>query len=185
MHIKPNPSERLTFHIGVKGHSAAIWRALSGRSRPAPRPPVTPRRFPPHASMHHDAEADCIPIWAAERDPRITRIGRFVPCTRTDELPRLINVLRGDMSIVLVRQTGAVGAIRDRAPFGTSRASVGGEPGCGPYLIVHSPDLVASTPQFWQRDCRSRFTDLTAADPRWRRGARRRARGPIARLTRP
>jgi hypothetical protein len=102
-----------------------------------------------------------------------------------DELPQLINVLRGDMSIVLVRQTGAVGAIRDRAPFGTSRASVGGEPGCGPYLIVHSPDLVASTPQFWQRDCRSRFTDLTAADPRWRRGARRRARGPIARLTRP
>jgi hypothetical protein len=90
----------------------------------------------------------------------------------------------GNMSIVLVRQTGAVGAIRDRAPFGTSRASVGGEPGCGPYLIVQSPDLVASTPQSWQRDCRSRFTDLTATDPRWRRGARRRARGPIARLTR-
>jgi hypothetical protein len=71
--------------------------------------------------MHHDAEAHCIPIWAAERDPRITRIGRFVRCTRIDELPQLINVLRGDMSIVLVRQTDAVGAIRDRAPFGTSR----------------------------------------------------------------
>jgi lipopolysaccharide/colanic/teichoic acid biosynthesis glycosyltransferase len=27
------------------------------------------------------------PIWAAERDPRITRIGRFVRCTRIDELP--------------------------------------------------------------------------------------------------
>jgi hypothetical protein len=34
---------------------------------------------------------------------------------------QLIYVLRGDMSIVLVRQTDAVGAIRDRAPFETSR----------------------------------------------------------------
>jgi lipopolysaccharide/colanic/teichoic acid biosynthesis glycosyltransferase len=51
-------------------------------------------------SMRHDAEADGTPIWAVEWDPRVTRIGRFVRCTRIDELPQLLNVLRGDMSIV-------------------------------------------------------------------------------------
>ena len=50
-------------------------------------------------TMRADAEADGA-LFAAERDPRTTRVGRFVRMTHLDELPQLWDVLKGDMSIV-------------------------------------------------------------------------------------
>lgn len=51
-------------------------------------------------SMKVDAEKDGVAVWAKHNDDRITGIGAFIRKTRIDELPQLINVLKGDLSIV-------------------------------------------------------------------------------------
>lgn len=51
-------------------------------------------------SMVVDAEVGGKPRWATERDPRVTRVGRFIRLTRIDEIPQVLNVLRGDMAFV-------------------------------------------------------------------------------------
>jgi exopolysaccharide biosynthesis polyprenyl glycosylphosphotransferase len=51
-------------------------------------------------SMAADAEAGGKPRWAQRQDPRVTRVGRFIRATRIDELPQLVNVLRGQMALV-------------------------------------------------------------------------------------
>jgi sugar transferase (PEP-CTERM system associated) len=50
-------------------------------------------------SMHHNSEGET-PRWAVENDERITRVGKIIRKIRFDELPQLINVLRGEMSLV-------------------------------------------------------------------------------------
>jgi len=50
-------------------------------------------------SMQSDAEKNG-PVWAMKNDTRVTRFGRFIRKTRIDELPQMLNVLKGDMSFV-------------------------------------------------------------------------------------
>ncbi|MBO4106823.1 sugar transferase [Streptococcus suis] len=51
-------------------------------------------------SMVTDAEAKTGPILAQKNDSRVTKVGQFIRTTRIDEIPQLINVLRGEMSII-------------------------------------------------------------------------------------
>ena len=51
-------------------------------------------------SMRADAEGDGRAQWAQKNDSRVTRVGSFIRLTRIDELPQILNVLRGEMSFV-------------------------------------------------------------------------------------
>jgi sugar transferase (PEP-CTERM system associated) len=51
-------------------------------------------------SMSESAEANVGPVWAAKDDPRVTRVGKIIRKLRVDEIPQMINVLKGQMSLV-------------------------------------------------------------------------------------
>jgi lipopolysaccharide/colanic/teichoic acid biosynthesis glycosyltransferase len=59
--------------------------------------PFSVRKF---RTMVEDAEASTGPTWAEANDPRVTRVGRFLRKTRLDEVPQLLNILRGEMGFV-------------------------------------------------------------------------------------
>ena len=50
--------------------------------------------------MRDDAEKKCGPVWASQNDPRVTDIGEILRYTHLDELPQLINIIKGEMSFV-------------------------------------------------------------------------------------
>ena len=74
----PGPVFYRQTRIGLRGQPYVIWK---------------------FRSMRHEAEKDGAQ-WAAPDDPRITRVGRWLRKWRFDELPQLINVLKGEMSLV-------------------------------------------------------------------------------------
>lgn len=77
-------------------------------------------------SMRTDAEKDGTPRWASAKDNRVTRIGRIIRKLRIDELPQLVNVLNGDMSLVGPRPERPffVDKLTNEIPFYAVRHSV-------------------------------------------------------------
>jgi exopolysaccharide biosynthesis polyprenyl glycosylphosphotransferase len=73
-------------------------------------------------TMRTDAESDGA-VWAQHCDPRTTQVGRLLRKTRLDEIPQLINVLRGEMSIVGPRpeRPEFLGLLEGTVPFWSRR----------------------------------------------------------------
>ena len=77
-------------------------------------------------SMRTDAEQDGKPRWASANDDRVTRVGSFIRRMRIDELPQLLNVLAGEMSLVGPRPERPffVEQLTQKIPFFAVRHSV-------------------------------------------------------------
>ena len=77
-------------------------------------------------SMRQDAEKETGPVWAAQSDSRVTRVGAFLRRTRLDELPQLFNVLVGHMSFIGPRpeRPEFVQDLQRQIPFYMKRLSV-------------------------------------------------------------
>jgi len=77
-------------------------------------------------TMHSDAEQSTGPIWAKPNDPRITPFGKFLRMTHLDELPQLLNVIKGEMSIVGPRPERPifVDRFRNQIPYYSERLRV-------------------------------------------------------------
>lgn len=74
-------------------------------------------------TMTQHAERDGVPLWASDRDARVTAIGRVLRRARLDELPQIWNVVRGEMSIVGPRpeRPEFVSMLESELPFWSRR----------------------------------------------------------------
>ena len=106
--IKLNSQGRVLYWQNRVGRDGVIFRCYKFRT------------------MYSDAEAHTGPTWATDDDPRITRVGKFLRKARLDELPQLLNVLRGDMSLVGPRpeRPEFVAALNEKIPYYHLRHSV-------------------------------------------------------------
>ncbi|OQA27257.1 MAG: UDP-N-acetylgalactosamine-undecaprenyl-phosphate N-acetylgalactosaminephosphotransferase [Verrucomicrobia bacterium ADurb.Bin345] len=90
-------------------------------------------------TMRQDAEASSGAVWADRYDSRITRVGRFLRKWRIDEIPQLINVLRGEMSLVGPRpeRPEFIDTLAEAIPFYRERLLV--PPGISGWAQVKYP----------------------------------------------
>lgn len=89
-------------------------------------------------SMRVNAEKDGA-VWAKKNDDRITFFGRFIRKVRIDEIPQLINILRGEMSIVGPRpeRPEFVGMLSEKIPYYSLRHMV--KPGLTGWAQINYP----------------------------------------------
>ena len=113
-------------------------------------------------SMRVDAEKDGVARLASEHDDRITPVGHFIRKCRIDELPQLINILKGDMTIVGPRPERPEIAeqyekelpefsLRLQAKAGlTGYAQVYGKYNTTPYDKLQMDLMYIANPSFWE-----------------------------------
>lgn len=90
-------------------------------------------------TMRQDAEKETGAVWAKADDPRITKVGEFLRKSRLDEIPQLLNVLSGSMSLVGPRpeRPEFVHKLKEIIPYYSSRHSV--KPGVTGWAQVSYP----------------------------------------------
>jgi sugar transferase (PEP-CTERM system associated) len=90
-------------------------------------------------SMSINAEKDGKAVWASKNDSRITLVGKFIRKTRIDELPQIINILKGDMRLVGPRpeRPEFVNDLATKIPFYKKRHTV--KPGLAGWAQLKYP----------------------------------------------
>lgn len=98
-----------------------------------------PFRIYKFRSMIEDAEKKIGPVWTQKNDPRITQFGHFLRQTRLDEIPYLINIIKGDMSFIGPKPERLfyVNLFKQQLPFYANRLKV--KPGLTGWAQVKWP----------------------------------------------